>query len=94
MAFLDPWQADTSSPRTLQGVVRHASFSELTRWTTLNRGAVGDARASSADSLAVEFLGDYDDIAATNTQAVAVWSLYTIKLDLFYWSIKVISIPI
>jgi hypothetical protein len=74
MAFLDPWQSTTSGPRTMQGVVRHASFSDLSGWTTLQRGAVGDARASSANSLAVEFLGDYDYIAATNTHAAAVWN--------------------
>jgi hypothetical protein len=74
MAFLTPWQNDTSSPRSMQGVVRHASFSDLSSWTTLFRGPEGDARASSANSLAGEFLGDYNYIAATNTSAAAVWN--------------------
>jgi hypothetical protein len=74
MAFLDPWRSNTSSARRMQGVVRQAAFSDLSSWTTLQRGAVGDARASSANSLASEFLGDYDAIAANNTQGAAVWN--------------------
>jgi hypothetical protein len=74
MAFLTHWQTDTSSPRTMQGVVRHASISDLSSWTTLFRGPSGDARASSANSLTAEFLGDYNYIAATNSSATAVWN--------------------
>ncbi len=74
MGFLDPWRSDTSSTRRFQGVVRHADFSDLSAWDTLHRGAVGDARGSSANSLTVEFLGDYDSVVATNDFAAAVWN--------------------
>ena len=74
MGFLDPWREDTTSSRQMQGVVRHADLSDLSNWTTLHRGAVGDARGSSANSLAFGFLGDYDYVVATNDGAVAVWN--------------------
>jgi hypothetical protein len=74
MAFMDPWQSDTSGPRRMQGVVRQAAFSDLGNWTTLQRGPLGDARASSANSLTSEFLGDYNAVAASNSQAAAVWN--------------------
>jgi hypothetical protein len=74
MAFLDPWRAKTDDSRRMQGVVRHADFSNLSSWTTMHRGTVGDARASSANSLAFEFLGDYNYIVATNDFAAAVWN--------------------
>jgi hypothetical protein len=74
MGFLDPWRSDTTSSRQMQGVVRHADFSDLSSWSTLHRGVVGDARGSTANSLAFEFLGDYDYIVATNDGAAAVWN--------------------
>ncbi len=74
MAFLDPWRDNTSDTRRMQGVVRHAKFSDLNNWETLHRGVEGDARASSANSLAFEFLGDYNYVAATNDFAAAVWN--------------------
>jgi len=74
-AFNQPWQIKTESPPRLQeGVVRTASASDLTNWTTVHRAPVGDARASSANSLSDEFLGDYNDVSASRTQAVAVWN--------------------
>ena len=73
-AFLQPWQPSIlSPPRLMQGVVRHAA-GNLTGWTTLHRGATGDARASSANALVDEFLGDYNYAAATNDYATAVWN--------------------
>ncbi len=71
--FLDPWQNDLESLRRFQGVVRHAEFPAL-NWTSLHRGVTGDARASSANALAFEFLGDYNFIDATDSGAVAVWN--------------------
>ena len=72
-AFLQNWQDNTSGVRKMQTVVRSAP-SSASGWKTLLRGAIGDARASSANALSSEFLGDYNAIAATNTSAVAVWN--------------------
>ncbi len=75
-AYLQPWQATTSAPRVEQGVVRMATISNGVPggFTTVVRGAPGDARASSANSLTSEFLGDYNDIKASGAGAVAVWN--------------------
>jgi hypothetical protein len=74
--FLDPFRTDEISTRNFQGVVRHSNVSgaSLGATTTLHRGAVGDARGSSANALIDEFLGDYNTVAATNAGAVAVWN--------------------
>ena len=70
------FQADETSARPMVGVFRGAPVSGGTigSWTTLNRGASGDARGSSANSLAVEFLGDYNYVAADGGYGVAVWN--------------------
>jgi hypothetical protein len=74
--FLDPFRLDTSSTRRFKGVVRHSdvSGSVVSSTSTLYRGAVGDARASSANALIDEFIGDYNMVAATNAGAVAVFN--------------------
>jgi hypothetical protein len=72
--FLVPWQTTTANPRPFQGVVRHADFATLAAFSTLHRGAVGDARGSSANSLGSEFLGDYNYAVATNEFGAAVWN--------------------
>jgi hypothetical protein len=75
MNFLQPWQATTAGPRLMHGVVRHASFAaSLGAFADVHRGANGDARASTANSLAFEFLGDYNAVDAENDFAVAVWN--------------------
>ena len=73
MGFLDPWRASLAGTREMQGVVRHAN-GDLTGWTTLHRGAIGDARGSSANGLSSGFLGDYNFVVATNDVAAAVWN--------------------
>ncbi len=74
--FRDPFRNDTTSPRRFLGVVRHANVSgtSLGSVATLDRGAVGDARASSANALIDEFIGDYNTVDATNAGEVATFN--------------------
>jgi len=75
-AFTTPFRTDTTAPRTLVGVVKHADVtgSSLGAWQTLHRGAPGDPRGSSQNNLQAGFLGDYVYAAATRTYAAAVWN--------------------
>lgn len=75
-AFLQGFQHTTATPRQFQGVVRHADLTGATlgNLMTLDRGQVGDARASSTNSLRFEFLGDYNTVVATNAGALAVYN--------------------
>jgi hypothetical protein len=76
MAWLQPFQSDTSTPRMLAGVFRHADVSAGTigAWTTLHRGTPGDARGASQNNLVGEFLGDYVYSVATSTYGAGVWT--------------------
>lgn len=63
-AYAQPWEPATATPQRLeQGVVR-AGSATLGNFTTLQRGALGDARGSSTNGLGSEFLGDYNYMAA------------------------------
>src|SRR5919106_2664617 len=76
MAFHAPWQSTTAAPRMFEGVVLHADFADsvLGPFAEVHRGEPGDARASSANGLTSEFLGDYNAVSATNDFGVAVWN--------------------
>jgi len=76
-AFTVPLRNDTTSPRTLVGVVKHADISDTgapSAWDELHRGASGDPRGSSQNNLVLEFLGDYVYAVATRAYGAAVWN--------------------
>jgi hypothetical protein len=65
-----------ANDRPLVGVVLHAPVSggSVGTFAELHRGASGDARGSSQNNLAAEFVGDYVYAAATRTYGVSVWN--------------------
>jgi len=75
-AFTTPYRNNTTDPRVLVGVVKHADVGATGTgaFTELHRGAPGDPRASSQNNLVGEFLGDYVYAAATRTYGAAVWN--------------------
>jgi hypothetical protein len=78
-AFTTPFRSSAvgaSNDRQLVGVVLHApvTLETLGAFAVVHRGASGDARASSQNNLAAEFLGDYVYAAATRTYGAAVWN--------------------
>jgi hypothetical protein len=78
-AFTTPFRTNTTDPRSLVGVVKHADSSANPSAPTglfsqLHRGTTGDPRGSSANALADEFLGDYVYSSATQTYGAAVWN--------------------
>jgi hypothetical protein len=73
--YLQPFQRSMANPRNMQGVVRHADVGAggtLGAWSTLHRGAVGDARGTTR-TLNREAVYDYNFAAATRTYGAAVW---------------------
>ena len=76
-AFTTPFRTETTSPRTLFGVVLNAAAGATGptgAFTEIHRGAPGDPRGSSQNNLAGEFLGDYVYAVATRTYGAAVWN--------------------
>lgn len=78
-AFTTPYRDNTTDPRSLVGVVKHADSSTdpgtpTGAFSELNRGQPGDPRGSSANALTDEFLGDYVYSAATRTYSAGVWN--------------------
>jgi hypothetical protein len=75
-AFDTPFRTSAIGPdndRQLVGVVLHADWPG-TAFSEIHRGEPGDARGSSQNDLAAEFLGDYVYAAATNDYGAAVWN--------------------
>ena len=78
-AFTTPFRPSAEGPqnnRLLIGETLSAPVSAVGVGTfaQANRGASGDARGSSQNDLAAEFLGDYVYAAATRTFGVTVWN--------------------
>ena len=75
-AFTTPFRNDTTSPRGLVGVVKHADVAGGIpgAWTEIHRSPTGDPRGSSQNNLWLEFLGDYVYAVATNTYGAVVWN--------------------
>jgi hypothetical protein len=73
--YLDPFRTTTADPRRMQGVARHADVAAggaLGSFTTLHRGAVGDARGSTR-TLNRELIYDYQYAAAARDYGAVVW---------------------
>jgi hypothetical protein len=80
-AFTNPFRTTTTAPRSLVGVVTHASIPTsgpskgvVGSFSEVHRGVPGDPRASSQNNLVIEFLGDYVYAVAGNSYAAAVWN--------------------
>jgi hypothetical protein len=79
-AFTTPFRESAEGPgndRQLVGVVLHADTpvtGPTGAFAQLHRGVSGDARSSSQNDLAAEFLGDYVYSAATNDYGAGVWN--------------------
>ena len=78
-AFTEPFKNSAVGPdndRPLIGQVLHATVGApgVGDFALAHSGAPGDARGSSQNDLAAEFLGDYVYAAATRTYGMSVWN--------------------
>ncbi|HJQ29732.1 MAG TPA: hypothetical protein VJ827_10345, partial [Rubrobacter sp.] len=76
-AFTTPFRDSAEGPdndRQLAGVVLHTDGTDAESFSEVHRGESGDARGSSQNNLAAEFLGDYVYAAATRDYGAAVWN--------------------
>jgi hypothetical protein len=78
-AWLEPFKdsaVGAANDRPLVGVVLHAdsTAARVGPFSLVHQGAAGDARSSSQNNLAAEFLGDYVYAAASRTYGAAVWN--------------------
>ncbi|HEV8461945.1 MAG TPA: sialidase family protein [Gaiellaceae bacterium] len=76
-AFTNEFQTTTATPRSLVGVVLHASAAATGptgAFSEIHRSTPGDPRGSTQNGLTAEFLGDYVYAAATRTYGTAVWN--------------------
>jgi hypothetical protein len=76
-AYTTPFRNDTTSPRNLVGVMKHADIGAggaVGSFAEVHRSPGGDPRGSAQNNLAAEFLGDYVYAAATRTYGAAVWN--------------------
>jgi hypothetical protein len=78
-AFTAPFKSSAvgaANARPLVGQVLHATVGSggVGDFAPAHRGASGDARGSSQNNLAAEFLGDYVYAAATRDYGVSVWN--------------------
>jgi hypothetical protein len=77
-ALLQPFQTSAVTPaRNFQGVLLQGTVDAsgaVSGLTTVSRGAIGDARASSANALTDGFLGDYNTVVANDSGAIAVYN--------------------
>jgi len=76
--FLQQWESSAAQrPQLMQGVVRHATLGMTggpANWTDVERGPVGDVRATSSIDLQSAFIGDYNAVVAQRGSAVALWN--------------------
>jgi hypothetical protein len=78
-AWLEPFKRSAVGPgndRPLVGVMLHANSSArgVGPFSLVHQGPPGDARSSSQNNLAAEFLGDYVYAAASRSYGAAVWN--------------------
>lgn len=78
-AWLEPFKTSAvgaANDRPLVGVMLHADSTAggVGAFSLVHQGAAGDARGSSQNNLAAEFLGDYVYAAASRGYGAAVWN--------------------